>query len=113
MIFSISTLLISPPRPLFFSFSLPTSGSIDLLALELGQSSSYLIPALVSVDDGLDGGTDLVLAGPDLGRAVSVSEREGVVLDGLEIDGDAERCAEFVVSGVSFADAGGRVVGLV
>ncbi|KAF3806253.1 putative glycine--tRNA ligase [Colletotrichum gloeosporioides] len=69
-----------------------------------------VLPLLGAVNQGLDGGDDGVLVAADLLGRVAVAEGDGVVLDGLEVDGDAEGRAELVVAAVALADGRGRVV---
>jgi hypothetical protein len=59
------------------------------------------------VDQAGDGADDVVEASADLLCRVAVAQRECIVLDGLEVDGDAEGSAELVVAlddGVSKCD---------
>lgn len=83
---------------------------LDLLPGELGQTLLNILPCLVTLDQRLDGLDDLVLAGTNLLRRVTVTQSEGVVLHRLEIHGNTERCAQLVVTRVPLADTGRRVV---
>lgn len=83
---------------------------LNLLGSELGQTLANILPGLVALDKGLDGLQDLVFGGTDLLGSIAVAQSEGVVLDGLEVDGDTEGCAELVVAGVTLANTGGGVV---
>ena len=71
---------------------------LHLLALELGQTRGNISPLLLSVDQAGDGADDVVEASADLLCRVAVAQRECVVLDGLEVDGDAEGSTELVVA---------------
>jgi hypothetical protein len=71
---------------------------IHLLALELRQTRSNISPLLLSVDQAGDGADDVVEAGAHLLCRVAVAQGECVILDGLEVDGDAEGRTEFVVA---------------
>ena len=86
---------------------------LDLLGSELGQALADILPGLVTLDKGLDGLQNLVLGSTDLLGGIAVAQSEGVVLDGLEVDGDTEGCTELVVAGVTLADTGGRVINTV
>ncbi|KUI60383.1 hypothetical protein VP1G_11257 [Cytospora mali] len=57
-----------------------------------------------------DGLEDPGLVGAHLLGGVALAQRDGAVLDGLEVDGDAEGGAELVVARVALADGGRRVV---
>jgi hypothetical protein len=83
---------------------------LDLLGSELRQALADIVPGLVAIDKRLDSLQDLVFGSTDLLGGIAVAQSEGVVLDGLEVDSDTERCAELVVTGVTLADTGGRVV---
>lgn len=56
---------------------------------------------------------DLVLAGTDLLGGIAVTQGEGAVLNGLEVNSDTEGCAQLVVARVTLADTGGRVINTV
>jgi hypothetical protein len=71
---------------------------IHLLALELRQTRGNISPLLLSVDQAGDGADDVVKASTDLLCRVAVAQGECVVLDGLEVDGDAEGSTELVVA---------------
>lgn len=71
---------------------------LQFLALELGQPLVHLAPGLRAVDQLHESLQDLVLGGPDLVRRVTVTKRDSVILERLEVDRDAERRAELVVS---------------
>lgn len=83
---------------------------LDLLASELGQTLDNIGPSLVFIDEGLDSLQNLILAGTNLLGRVAVAQGDGVVLDGLEVDGDTEGSAQLVVTGVTLANAGRRVI---
>ncbi len=46
----------------------------------------------------------------DLGHGVAVADGDGVVVEGVEVDGDAEGCADLVLAAVAASDALGVVV---
>lgn len=79
-------------------FSAITPHLIDLLALESRQPLSYILPLLGTLDEVLDGLADVVQASAHLLGGVAVTQGEGVVLDGLKVDGDAEGGAELVIT---------------
>ena len=105
----ISTHGISTPAASALSHSLP-DGNFSLLALECGQLRLDVLPVLAAINDALHGGDDGVLVGAHLLAGVAISQGDGRVVDGLEIDGDAQRRAELVVAAVPLADRRGRVV---
>lgn len=84
-----------------------SNGNINLLSLEFGKLRLNLGPGLAAINQRLDGLQDLSLLSSDLGGRITISQRNGAVLEGLEVDSDAERCSELVVSTVSLADTGG------
>ena len=45
----------------------------------------------------------------DLFHCVAVADGDGVVFEGVKIDGDTQRCADFVFAAVAFADTAGFV----
>jgi hypothetical protein len=94
----------------FFYHVLLISNLLDLLGSELGQTLADILPGLVAIDKRLDSLQDLVFGSTDLLGGIAVAQSESVVLNGLEVDGDTERCAELVVAGVTLSDTGGRVV---
>ena len=53
---------------------------------------------LLAADKVANGDGDLVETGADLLRRVTVSQCECVVLDGLEVDGDTERCTKLIIA---------------
>ena len=57
-----------------------------------------------SVQEFVDFVGDVVAADPDLLHRVAVSQRHGIVLEGVEIDCDAAGCAGFVLTAVAAAD---------
>jgi hypothetical protein len=71
---------------------------VYFLALELGQACTNIRPLLSAGYKTGDGTSNLLQAGADLLCRVTVAQCEGVVLDGLEVNGDAQRCAELVVT---------------
>ena len=71
---------------------------IHLLALELRQTRGNISPLLLSVDQAGDGADDFVEASAHLLCRVAVAQRECVVLDGLEVNGDTEGSTELVVA---------------
>jgi len=83
---------------------------LKLLSFEDGQLGLDILPGLAAVDERLDGSDDLVLLGAHLASAVALAQGDGAVLEGLEVDGDAEGGAELVVAAVPLADRSGRVV---
>src|SRR5689334_4333959 len=54
-------------------------------------------------------GLDLVEGDPLLGHGVALADRHRLVVEGVEVDGDAERRADLVLATVATAD-GARVV---
>jgi hypothetical protein len=58
----------------------------------------------------VNGSDNLVLVSPYLARRVTVAQCDCTVLERLEINSDAQRGAELVVSAVALADGGRRVV---
>lgn len=83
---------------------------LNLLASELRQALDDIRPGLVAVGERLESSHDLVLAGTDLLGRVTVTQGDGVVLDGLEVNGDTEGSTQLVVSGVTLSDTGGGVI---
>jgi len=77
----------------------------QLLARKDGELGCDILPRLGAVDERADGRNDLVLLGADLLGAVAFPERDGAVLDRLEVDRDAKGRAELVVSAVPLANA--------
>jgi hypothetical protein len=71
---------------------------VYFLALEFGQARTDVRPLLSAVYETGDGTRNFLQAGADLLCRVTVTQCEGVVFDGLEVDGDAQRCAELVVA---------------
>lgn len=56
---------------------------------------------------------NIVLASADLLGGIAVTESEGAILNGLEVDSDTEGCAQLVVTGVTLTDTGRGVVNTV
>src|SRR6476620_9888196 len=54
-------------------------------------------------------GLDLVERDPLLAHRVALAHRDGVVLEGVEVDGDAERGTDLVLAAVAAADGAGVV----
>jgi len=92
------------------NFSILSLSNLNLLALKLGELILNLRPSLTAIHKRLDSIDDLLLLRSDLVGAVTISQGNSTVLNCLEIDGDAERSTEFIVSAVSLTDAGRRVV---
>ena len=46
----------------------------------------------------------------DLGHAVAFADGDGLIIEGLEVDGDAEGGADFVLAAVAATDVGDVVV---
>lgn len=82
----------------------------DILPSKLRQSLAHILPRLIALDKRLERVQDILLTGAHLLGRVTVTQREGAVLDGLEVDGDTEGRTQLVVAGVPLADTGGRVV---
>lgn len=84
----------------------PSLGSPDLqlLGLESRQLALDILPRLDAGDHLADGLEDLGLVGTHLLRAVALTQSDRAVLDGLEVDGDAEGGTELVVARVALAD---------
>ena len=78
--------------------------SIRLLLCKLGQFLLHVFPRFLAIHNAFDRSTDRVLVRPYLLGAVSVTKGEGAIFDRLKIDSDPERCPEFIVSRISFAD---------
>ncbi|GKT53876.1 hypothetical protein ColTof3_01215 [Colletotrichum tofieldiae] len=86
------------------------NGDLDLLSLERRELGRNVLPFLGTGDEALDGRDNGILVRADLLGRVTISERDGAVLDGLEVNGDAQGRAELVVTAVTLADRGrGRV----
>jgi hypothetical protein len=83
---------------------------LNLLASELRKTLGNVLPGLLAISERLDSLEDIVLAGTDLLGGVTVAEGEGVVLDGLEVDGDTEGSAQLIVTSVTLTNTGGRVI---
>lgn len=81
--------------------------NLNLLTLKLGQLLLDVRPRLAATDQRLDSIHDLALLGTNLVGRITVSQGDGVVLESLEIDSDAEWCTELVVTAVTLADTGG------
>jgi len=80
--------------------------SVDFLALESWESLHHILPCLFAISQRLDRYTNFILTCTDLLHRVSISKRNCAVFDGLEVDGDTERCAELVVPGVPLTNTG-------
>lgn len=81
-----------------------------LLRGELRESLEHICPGLLTIYHRFDCLQDLVLTTADLLCGVAVTQCEGVVFDRLEINCDAEWCAQLVITSVPFADTAGRVI---
>lgn len=77
--------------------------SINILLREFWQFVLDIRPRLLTPDQTLYRFTDCFLVGSDLLGGVPISQSKGVVLDRLEIDGDAQRRPELIVSGIPLA----------
>ena len=84
--------------------------SLGFLRRELGKFLLYVLPCLPPFHQILQSFANRLFVCPYLLGTVTVSESEGLVLDRLEVNGDAKWCTQFIVPGVSFPNAGGRVV---
>ena len=91
----------------------PSSLIPSLLARKLRQPPLHILPRLLAIYNRFNGLTDLILARPNLLRRISISQRHGVILDGLEVNGHTKWCTEFVVASIPLADAGAGVVNAV
>lgn len=80
---------------------------LHFLASELRQPLGHIGPGLVTIGEGLKGGQDLVFAGTDLLGGITVTESEGIVLNGLEVDSDTEGGTQLVVASVTLTDGSG------
>lgn len=92
------------------SFTTPLINLLNLLTSELRKTLGNIIPGLLAISERLDGLEDIVLAGTDLLGGVTVAQGKGVVLDGLEVNGDTEGGTQLIVTSVTLANAGGRVI---
>src|SRR4051794_41432569 len=54
-------------------------------------------------------GLDLVQRDPLLGHRVALADRHGLVVEGVEVDGEAERGADLVLAAVAAPDRAGVV----
>lgn len=86
---------------------------LHFLASELGQALDDILPGLITISERLDCLQDLILTGADLAGAVTVTQGDAVVLNGLEVDSDTEGGTKLVVTSVTLTDTGGRVVNTV
>lgn len=84
--------------------------SVDILLREFRQFMFDVRPRLLAPDQTLYRFTDRFLVGSDLLSGVPISQSKGVVLDRLEIDGDAQRRPELIVSGIPLANTCRRVI---
>lgn len=70
----------------------------QLLGLKRRQPLRHIRPTFRTLANPFDSLQDLVFTGTDLLRGIAVAQRERVVLDALEVDSDAQRCAQLVVA---------------
>jgi hypothetical protein len=71
------------------------------------------IPLPSSINKIFDNLIDFILRGPNLYCRVSLTESNRSVLESLKVDGDAKRCSQFVVAGVSFPNRLVRIIDFV
>lgn len=98
------------PSLLSLSIAMPLINLLNLLTSELRKTLGNIIPGLLAISERLDGLEDIVLAGTDLLGGVTVAQGKGIVLDGLEVNGDTEGGTQLIVTSVTLANAGGRVI---
>lgn len=108
LLFLLATETLTHAPPICFS----NLGGPDLQLLRLKRRKLTLdvLPRLDAGDHLAHRLEDLGLVRAHLLRAVALTKRNGAVLDGLEVDGDAEGRAELVVARVALADGRRRVV---
>ena len=87
--------------------------SVDLLRCELRKLLIDVIPRSMTVYQAFDGSADLFLVGSYLFRCIPIPQCEGIILEGLEVNGNAQWSPKLVVTGVAFANAGGGVINTV
>lgn len=83
---------------------------LHFLASELGKPLGHIGPGLFTIGEGLKSGENLIFAGADLLGGVTVTEGEGVVLNGLEVDSDTEGGTQLVVASVTLTNGSRGVV---
>ena len=76
--------------------------AIDFSIVDVRQILQRLAASQL-VDEGVDGDADLL-------HGVAVTDGDGLVVEGVEVDGDAEGGADFVLAAVAASDALGVVV---
>src|SRR5450631_526680 len=73
-------------------------------------STAVMIPKLSAADQaGRQVGLDLVEGHPVLGHRVTLTHGHRMVGQGVEVDRDAERCADLVLAAVAPADRAGVI----
>jgi len=73
-------------------------------------STAVMIPKLSAADQaGREVGLDLVEGHPVLGHRVTLTHGHGMVVQGVEVDCDAERCADLVLAAIAPADGAGVI----
>ena len=88
----------------------PMWSSVDILLREFWQFVLDVRPGLLTPDQTLYRLTYCLLIGSDLLSGVPISQGKGIVLDRLEIDGDAQRRPKLIISGVALANTCRRVI---
>jgi len=84
--------------------------SVGFLLRESRQLPLDICPCFMPLDNAFDGIADLVLVRSYLFGAIPVSEGVGVVLDGLEVNGDTQGCTELIVPRIPLAYRRRRVI---
>ena len=84
--------------------------SVDILLRKFRQFVLDVRPRLLGLDQTLYRLANRFFVGSDLLGGVPIPQSKGVVLDRLEIDGDAQRCTELIIPGISLADTCRRVI---